>query len=110
VVTHLPAPEQWVVHTMSDMEVAEMIERHIDFVDKNRRSVHLHMPFVRQYMKRDIGALPTIVTVSTLPIVLADGVILAMDDGLDRRKVMVHVVHIIDAMFNGAHPYAVRRE
>ncbi len=26
------------------------------------------------------------------------------------RKVMVHVAHIIDAMFNGAYPYAVRRE
>jgi hypothetical protein len=89
VVTHLPAPEQWVIHTMNEIEVAEMIERHIDFVDKNGRSVHLPMPFVQHYVKRDDGALPTIVTVATLPIVLADGVILAMDDGLDRDRGIV---------------------
>jgi hypothetical protein len=87
--TQLPAPEQWVIHTMDEMEVAEMLERHIDFVDDEGRSVHCPMPFVRHYMKRDDGALPTIVTVATLPIVLADGVVLAMDDGLDRDRGIV---------------------
>jgi hypothetical protein len=83
--TSLPAPEQWVLHVMNEMEVAEMIEEHIDYVDKDGRSVHLPMQFVRHYMTRDDGALPTVVAISTLPIVLADGNLLA-PDGLDRQR------------------------
>jgi hypothetical protein len=29
--TKLPPPEQWVLSKMSEMEVAEMIEEHIDY-------------------------------------------------------------------------------
>ena len=83
--TKLPAPEQWVLSKMSEMEVAEMIERHIDYVDDDGRSVHLLSPFVRHYMRRDDNALPTVVAITTLPIVLADGGLLA-PDGLDRRR------------------------
>ena len=43
------------------------------------------MPFVRHYMKRDDGVLPTVVTVATLPIVLADGALLAPDE-IDRLR------------------------
>ena len=32
--TKLPAPEQWVLSQMSEMEVAEMIEQHVDYVDE----------------------------------------------------------------------------
>ena len=74
--TSLPTPQQWVIKKMSEAEVAEMIERHIDFVDKHGRSVHLPTKFVRHYMKRDDGRLPTIVAVTTLPLVLADGHVL----------------------------------
>ena len=74
---------------MNEMEVAEMIEQHIDYYvedeDGNRRSVHLPTPFVRHYMKRDDGALPTVVAIATAPIVLADGELLA-PDGLDRLR------------------------
>ena len=49
--TKLPAPEQWVLSTMSEMEVAEMIEQHIDYVDEDGRSVHLPMQFVKHYMR-----------------------------------------------------------
>ena len=83
--TSLPTPQQWVIKRMSEAEVAEMIERHIDFVDKDGRSVHLPTKFVRHYMKRDDGRLPTIVAVTTLPLVLADGNILA-EDKLDRLR------------------------
>jgi hypothetical protein len=83
--TKLPAPEQWVLSTMSEMEVAEMIEQHIDYVDEDGRSVHLPTQFVRHYMRRDDNALPTVVAVATLPIVLADGKLLA-PDGLDRSR------------------------
>ena len=51
--TKLPPPEQWVLCKMNEMEVAEMIEQHIDFYvedeDGNRRSVHLPTQFVRHY-------------------------------------------------------------
>jgi hypothetical protein len=87
--TRLPAPEQWVLSKMSEMEVAEMIEKHIDYYtedeDGNRRSVHLPTPFVRHFMRRSDGALPTVVAIATSPIVLADGGLLA-PDGLDRLR------------------------
>ena len=47
--------------------------------------MHLPMQFVRHYMHRDDGVLPTIVAIATLPIVLADGGLLA-PDGLDRLR------------------------
>jgi hypothetical protein len=84
--TDLPAPEQWVLTKMSEAEVAEMIEKYIDFVDKNGRSVRLQSAYVRHYMRRDDGALPTVVAVATLPIVLADGPILGYETGLDRER------------------------
>ena len=87
--TSLPPPEQWVLSKMSEMEVAEMIEEHIDYYteDKegNRRAVHLPTPFVRHFMRRHDGVLPTVVAVATAPIVLADGGLLA-PDGLDRDR------------------------
>ena len=48
--TRLPAPEQWVIHKLNELELAELIEQHIDYVDEDGRSVHLPMPFVRHYM------------------------------------------------------------
>jgi hypothetical protein len=84
--TSLPTPQQWVIKRMSEAEAAEMIERHIDFVDEDGRSVHLPTNFVRHYMKRDDGKLPTIVAVTTLPLVLADGHVLGREDGFDRLR------------------------
>ena len=87
--TKLPPPEQWVISKMSEIEVAEMIEEYIDFYkedeDGNCRSVHLPMHFVRHYMRRHDGALPTVVAISTAPLVLADGHLLAAP-GLDRLR------------------------
>jgi hypothetical protein len=80
---------------MSEMEVAEMIEKHIDYYveDKNgpHRSVHLPTQFVRHFMRRDDGALPTVVAIATAPIVLADGVLLA-PEGLDRERGIVFII------------------
>jgi hypothetical protein len=85
----LPPPEQWVICKMSEMEVAEMIERYIDYFveDKNgnRRSVHLATQFVQHFMRRYDDKLPTVVAIATLPIVLADGYLLA-PEGLDRKR------------------------
>jgi hypothetical protein len=93
--TRLPPPEQWVLTKMSEIEVAEMIEEHIDFYeedkDGNRRSVHLPTQFVRHYMRRDDGALPTVVAIATAPIVLADGGLLA-PHGLDRDRGIIFII------------------
>jgi hypothetical protein len=83
--TRLPTPKQWVLKKMTVEECAEMIERHIDFVDKDGRSVDLPTKFVRHYMNRDDGALPTQVAVSTLPLVFADGGVWA-EDKFDRLR------------------------
>ncbi len=87
--TRLPPPEQWALVKMDEMELAELIEQHIDFYtvdeDGNERSVHLPMPFVRHYLRRDDGVLPTIVAYATMPLVLADGELLA-PEGLDRQR------------------------
>ena len=92
--TRLPPPEQWVLSTMSEMEIAEMIEQHIDYYtedeDGNRRSVHLPTPFVRHFMKRNDGALPTVVAIATAPIVLADGELLAPDGPRSPARHPVH--------------------
>ena len=93
--TSLAPPEQWVLSRMNEMEVAEMIEEHIDYYtvdeDGTRRSVHLPTQFVRHFMRRHDGALPTVVAIATAPIVLADGVLLA-PDGLDRDRGIIFVV------------------
>ncbi len=81
----LPPPEQWVFAPMDEMQLAEMIEEHVDFNDDADRSVHLPTQFVRHYLQRHDSPLPTAVTVATLPIVLADGTLLA-PDGLDRSR------------------------
>ena len=84
--TKLPGPEQWVLSKMNEMEVAEMIEQYIDYVDrKSGESVHLRPSFVRHYIRRPDSPLPLQVAVATLPIVLADGGMLA-PDGLDRSR------------------------
>jgi hypothetical protein len=87
--TRLPAPEQWVLCTMSEMETAEMIEQHIEHyaVDEGGNSypVHYPTPFVKHYMKRDDNALPIIVAIATAPLVLGHGELLA-PDGFDRLR------------------------
>ena len=84
----MPAPEQWIFKKMSEAETAELIERHIDFVDPNRRLVHLRPAFVRHYMNRHDGVLPVQVAIATAPIILPDGTLLA-PVGLDRARGIV---------------------
>jgi hypothetical protein len=87
--TSLPVPEQWVLHRMNEMELAELIEKHIDYYVEDeqgeRRSVHLPTPFVRHYLQRHDNVLPTVVAISTLPLVLGKGGLLA-PDGLDKLR------------------------
>ena len=84
--TELPAPEQVLLTRLSEAQLAEMIERHIDYTDLTGRSVHLAAPFVNHYHTRpDDTALPLVAAIATLPLVLADGSLLG-GRGLDRRR------------------------
>jgi hypothetical protein len=80
----LPAPEQLLIVPLNEMELAEFIERHIEYVDEEGRPVHLQPQFVKHYMKRDDGALPIVTAVAQLPIILDDGTVLT-GRGLNRR-------------------------
>jgi hypothetical protein len=86
--TKLPPPKQHLLTVLSEPESAELIERHIDFIDGTGRSVHLASPFVRHYMQRNCGALPVVGAIATLPLVLADGGVLA-EPGLNRERGIV---------------------
>ena len=65
----LPPPEQWLLSKQDEMEAAETIERHIDYIGEFG-SVHLGTPFVSHYMKRHDGALNPLVAISLVPLVL----------------------------------------
>jgi hypothetical protein len=81
--TCLPAPEQLVIVPLNEMELAEQIERHIEYVNGVGRAVHLHSSFVRHYLKRSDQALPVATSIAQLPIVLYNGTILT-ERGLNR--------------------------
>jgi hypothetical protein len=72
-----PVAEQPLLTRLSEAETAELIERHIDYHDKFGVSVHLPEAFVRHFMVRHDGALPTVTAVATLPQVLPDGRVLS---------------------------------
>jgi hypothetical protein len=79
---------------MTEEEVAEMIERHIEYYVETKdgyRSVHLPKKFVRHFMTRNDGALPIATTVAQLPVVLHNGTLLA-GPGLHRPSGIVFVI------------------
>jgi hypothetical protein len=86
--TRLPPAEQPLLTRLSEAELAELIERHIDYIDNKGRSVHLGSAFVHHFHTRSDDALPLAVSVATLPIVLDGGVLLA-GRGLDREHGIV---------------------
>jgi hypothetical protein len=86
--TRLPAPDQPLLTRLSEPQLAEQIERHIEYVDAEGRPVHLASEFVRHYRIRTDNALPVMTAISTLPIVLADRTVLA-GRGLDRERGIV---------------------
>jgi hypothetical protein len=82
--TRLPAPEHPLLCRLSETELAELIEGHIEFADEKNRSVHLPESFVKHYLRRADGGLPMVTGVCTLPIVLPGGEIFT-GPGLVRR-------------------------
>jgi hypothetical protein len=66
----LPAPELPLLSRLSEIELAEQIERHVAYTDGDGRLVHLGMPFVKHYLRRpNDPALPIVRAVSSLPLV-----------------------------------------
>jgi hypothetical protein len=84
----LPAPEQPLIERLDAVRAAELIERHIDYIDDKWRQVHLPRAFVEHYLKRDDGELPQLHGVVTQPIMLPDGTLLS-GRGLDRKHHLV---------------------
>jgi hypothetical protein len=84
--TRLPSPEQPLLTRLTEPQLAELIEGHIDYVDAFGNPVHLHNAFVHHYHTRpnDV-ALPLASAVLTLPLVLGDGTLLKKP-GLDRER------------------------
>lgn len=87
--TRLPPPEQPLLTRLSEAELAELIERHIEYVDDKGRPVHLGAPFVHHFWQRkNDNALPIVSAVATMPMVLPDGTILS-GVGLDWQRGVV---------------------
>ena len=86
--TRLPAPEMPLLTPHDEYSLAHLIERHINFVDKEGRSVALDPVFVRHYLKYRDSKLPVVKAIVTSPMVLADGTLLATQ-GLDRKRGIV---------------------
>jgi hypothetical protein len=84
--TKLPPPEQWAIVPMNEIELAEEIEKFIEYVDDDGRPVHLPTQFVRHYTHRDDDVLHTVVAVATSPIILADRGVLALDNDIDPER------------------------
>lgn len=85
----LPAPIMPLLTEHDEYSMAHLIERHVEFFeedrDGNRRSVALNPVFVRHYMKYRDSKLPVVTSISTLPMVLRNGELLAKK-GLDRAR------------------------
>jgi hypothetical protein len=84
--SRLPAPEQLILKPLNEMELAELIEEHIEYVDETDRTVRLPRDFVKHYLQRDDGddGLPIVSSISQLPIVLPNGKLLT-GRGLNRK-------------------------
>lgn len=86
--SRLPPPEQPLLTRLSEVLLAELIERHIDYTNDDGRSVHLAVQFVRHFHTRTDDKLPTVAAVATLPLVIGDGTLL-VKRGLDRERGIV---------------------
>jgi hypothetical protein len=87
--SRLAAPEQLILKPLNEMELAELIEKHIEYFEENendRRTVRLPAHFIKHYLTRDDGdeGLPIVSSISQLPIVLPNGEILS-GRGLNRK-------------------------
>jgi hypothetical protein len=86
--TRLPAPEQPLLTRMTEVQLSEAIERHIEYVNEKSAPVHLGSAFVAHYLQRSDRVLPVVTSVATLPVVTVAGRLMATP-GLDRESGIV---------------------
>jgi hypothetical protein len=85
------APEQMLLLELSTTEVAELIGRHVEYVNRSLDEVHLDDGYVGHFVRRARDGrdgddmIPVVSAVETLPIVFADASVLAKKDGLNRE-------------------------
>jgi hypothetical protein len=80
-----PAP-QWNICKLDNCETANLLEKHIDFIDfRERYSVRCPGDYVNHYRQWHGSTLPKLVAISPLPLVLGNGEILC-PRGLDRLR------------------------
>jgi hypothetical protein len=84
----LPPPEQPLLTRLDEIRLSELIEAYIDYVNPDGQSVHLGGQFVKHFLSRTDGVLPTVSAIATLPIVMLDGTLLSKR-GLDRKRGIV---------------------
>ena len=79
-------PEQWTISAFHEYSLTEEIERFINYVNDEGDSVRPPMDLVKAYMVRDDMVLHTLSAIATMPIVLADGVVLGRENGFDPER------------------------
>jgi hypothetical protein len=86
-----PAP-QWNICKLDNRDVANLLEKYIDFIDpKGGCSVQCPPAFVDHYRQYHESTLPKLVAVSPLPLVLGNGEILS-PHGLDRLRGIAFII------------------
>ena len=88
---------------LNEVQLAELIERHIDYTDPTGRSIHLASPFVRHYLQRDDDALPVVGAIATLPLVLPDGKILSARGLVRERGIVFRIPEELSAHLPAHH-------
>jgi hypothetical protein len=86
-----PAAEFPLITRHDDLTLAHLVERHIEFYRETkdgRESVALCPIFIRHYAAYRDSKLPTVHAVQTMPLVHADGTLLA-EQGLDHKRGIV---------------------
>ena len=70
------APSQWTIGRLDEYALTEELEKFMDYVDDEGRSVAPPRRLVRAYTRRDDKVLHTLTAIAYLPIVLANGEII----------------------------------
>jgi hypothetical protein len=83
---------QWNIFKLDNCDVANLLEKHIDFIDmKEGYSVQCPPAFVNHYRQWHDSTLPKLVAISPLPLVLGNGEILA-PRGLNRLRGIAFII------------------
>jgi hypothetical protein len=86
------APEQWTIAALDEYALTEEIERHVNYVDDDGRSVRPPMAIVKAYTRRDDDALRVLAAIATQPVVLADGEVIGRESGFDAERGIEFVI------------------